>query len=60
MVSPKLQTDRRTETPPVPPLSASVRRHLGRSLQIFYAEALSAPVGTRLEALIARLDPRKS
>ena len=36
MVSPKLQTDRRTETAPVPPLSPSVRRHLGRSLQVFY------------------------
>ncbi|HEV7439649.1 MAG TPA: hypothetical protein VGN94_08505 [Methylobacterium sp.] len=60
MMSPKLQTDRRVETPPVPPLSPSVRRHLGRSLQVFYAEALSAPVGARLEALIARLDPHKS
>nr|WP_281407619.1 NepR family anti-sigma factor [Methylobacterium planeticum] len=52
--------DRRAETPTVAPLSPSVRRHLGRSLQALYAETLSAPVGARLEALLARLDPRKS
>ncbi|KAB1075682.1 NepR family anti-sigma factor [Methylobacterium planeticum] len=60
MATPKLQMDRRAETPTVAPLSPSVRRHLGRSLQALYAETLSAPVGARLEALLARLDPRKS
>ncbi|MEA1834504.1 hypothetical protein U8607_20635 [Methylobacterium durans] len=38
-----------------PTLSDSVRRHLGQSLQSFYADALKAPVGPRLEAVLARL-----
>lgn len=39
-----------------PPLSASVRRHLGKSLRTFYATALSEPVSERMEALLVRLD----
>lgn len=40
----------------VPPLSRSVRRHLGQNLRGHYADSLSAPVSERLEALIAQLD----
>lgn len=40
----------------VPPLSRNVRRHLGQNLRGHYADALSAPVSERLEALIAQLD----
>ena len=41
------------------PLSASVQRHLGQTLRGHYADALSAPVGQRLEALIAQLEKPK-
>ncbi len=40
----------------IPPLSRNVRRHLGQNLRGHYADALSAPVSERLEALIAQLD----
>lgn len=40
-------------------LSANVRRHLGQNLRTHYAEALTAPVSQRLEALIAQLDKPK-
>ncbi len=40
----------------VPPLSRTVRRHLGQNLRGHYADSLSAPVNERLEALIAQLD----
>ncbi len=43
----------------VPPLSASVRRHLGKSLRSFYAASLAEPVSERLEALLSRLDTPK-
>lgn len=39
-----------------PPLSPVVRRHLGQTLRGHYADSLSAPVGERLEALLAQLD----
>lgn len=39
-----------------PPLSPSVRRHLGKSLRSHYADSLTEPVGERLETLIGRLD----
>ncbi|MFD6318658.1 hypothetical protein E8E01_07070 [Methylorubrum populi] len=39
-----------------PPLSPTVRRHLGKSLRNHYADSLTEPVGERLEALIGRLD----
>lgn len=39
-----------------PPLSPNVRRHLGQTLRGHYADSLSAPVGERLEALLAQLD----
>lgn len=39
-----------------PPLSPAIRRHLGQNLRGHYAESLSAPVGERLETLIAQLD----
>lgn len=42
-----------------PPLSPSVRRHLGKSLRSFYAETLSEPVSERFEALLARLETPK-
>lgn len=43
-----------------PPLSPSVRRHLGKSLRSFYAASLTEPVSERIEALLARLDaPRR-
>ncbi|WP_336488019.1 hypothetical protein [Methylobacterium nigriterrae] len=57
MATPKLQPDWKSEAPNAAPLNASVRRHLGRSLQAHFAEALAAPVGERLAALLARLDP---
>ncbi len=38
-----------------PPLSQSVRRHLGKNLRSLYAGCLTEPVGERIEALIARL-----
>ncbi len=41
------------------PLSAKVRRHLGQNLRTLYADALTAPVSQRLEALIAQLDKPK-
>ena len=50
-----------TETKPaadsasIPPLSQSVRRHLGRNLRSLYSGCLTEPVGERIEALIARL-----
>jgi hypothetical protein len=40
----------------VPPLSRTVRRHLGQNLRGHYADSLSAPTSERLEALIAQLD----
>lgn len=43
-----------------PPLSPSVRRHLGQTLRSFYATALNEPVSERMEALLARLDRPKS
>ncbi|MDR7035619.1 MULTISPECIES: hypothetical protein [Methylobacterium] len=49
----KMPTDRKPEARR-PTLSAGVRRHLGLSLQAFYADALSAPASPRLEAVLAR------
>ena len=59
---PKTQPERPAETGPMAastPLSASVRRHLGQNLRTHYADALTAPVSQRLEALIAQLDKPK-
>lgn len=61
---PRSRTDREAGARPGPALSASVRRHLGKSLRSFYAAALAAPMSEpmseRLEALLARLDkPRR-
>lgn len=59
---PKTQTERPSETVPVAgqtPLSANIRRHLGQNLRTHYADALTAPVSGRLEALIAQLDKPK-
>jgi len=39
-----------------PPLSAGVRRHLGKNLRSFYADTLTEPVSNHLEALLARLE----
>lgn len=51
------------QPPATPPLSAGVRRHLGRNLRSLYADSLSAPlsdpVSERLDALIAQLDRPK-
>ena len=44
------------DTAEAPPLSPTVRRHLGQTLRGHYADSLSAPVGERLEALLAQLD----
>jgi hypothetical protein len=55
----KVQTDRpeiRSPSADVPPLSASVRRHLGRNLRAFYDGAIGEPLGERIEALLGRLD----
>lgn len=38
-----------------PALSANVRRHLGRNLRAFYADAIGEPFGERIEALLGRL-----
>jgi hypothetical protein len=43
-----------------PPLSPSVRRHIGKSLRTHYAETLAEPVSERLEALLARLQAPKA
>ena len=42
-----------------PPLSPSVRRHLGKSLRSHYADSLTEPVSERLETLIGRLDAKQ-
>lgn len=55
----KIQLDARTELPPqradIPPLSAGIRRHLGKTLRSHYAATLTEPVSERLEALLAKL-----
>ncbi|MER2263714.1 hypothetical protein [Methylobacterium oxalidis] len=52
----KMRTDRKPEIDlRRPTLSPGVRRHLGQSLQSFYADALTAPVSPRLEAVLTRL-----
>jgi hypothetical protein len=60
---PKTQAERApglSAAPSAPPLSATVRRHLGQNLRAHYADSLTAPVNQRLEALIAQLDkPRR-
>lgn len=43
-----------------PPLSATVRRHLGKSLRSHYAGTLAEPVSERLEALLAKLEAPRS
>jgi hypothetical protein len=59
----KIQIDPRAEGVAdrvgVPPLSASVRRHLGKSLRSHYAATLAEPVSERLEALLAKLGVQK-
>jgi hypothetical protein len=45
--------------PAVAPLSPGIRRHLGRALRAVYADAPTAPVPPRLEALVAQLDKPK-
>lgn len=45
--------------PGPPPLNAGIRRHLGLSLRSLYAEFLSEPPGTRIEALLTRLGKSK-
>lgn len=56
----KTQTDRvnaAKSTAPAPaPLSPSIRRHIGRGLRVVYADALTEPVGQRIEDLLDRLD----
>ncbi len=47
---------RRADTPP---LSATVRRHLGKSLRSHYAASLAEPVSERLEALLTKLQGPK-
>ncbi|GJE56568.1 hypothetical protein EKPJFOCH_3075 [Methylobacterium thuringiense] len=59
----KIQSEPRTDTRPhhadTPPLSATVRRHLGKSLRSHYAASLAEPVSERLEALLAKLQGPK-
>ncbi|HEX8416795.1 MAG TPA: NepR family anti-sigma factor [Methylobacterium sp.] len=56
----KTQTDRadsaKSAAPGPAPLSPSIRRHLGRGLRVVYADALTEPVGQRIEDLLDRLD----
>lgn len=56
----KTHTDRaepvKSVAPGPAPLSPSIRRHLGRTLRVVYADALAEPVGQRIEALLDRLD----
>ncbi|GJD97548.1 hypothetical protein OCOJLMKI_4780 [Methylobacterium iners] len=56
----KAQTDCAGETrspaADPPPLSPNLRRHLGRNLRAFYADAIGEPLGERIEALLGRLD----
>nr|WP_147078284.1 hypothetical protein [Methylobacterium haplocladii] len=58
-----MQSEPRTDTRPcrieTPPLSATVRRHLGKSLRSHYAAALAEPVSERLEAVLAKLEGQK-
>lgn len=46
--------------PGPPPLNAGIRRHLGLSLRSLYAEILSEPPSTRIEALLTRLGKPKT
>jgi hypothetical protein len=45
--------------PGPPPLNAGIRRHLGISLRSLYAEILSEPPSSRIEAVLARLGTPK-
>ncbi|TFZ60627.1 hypothetical protein E4V01_02100 [Methylorubrum sp. Q1] len=56
MTKPIADTKRAEDAAAAPPLSPSVRRHLGKNLRSHYADSLTEPVGERLEALIGRLD----
>lgn len=56
MTKPVAETKPTTGGSAAPPLSPSVRRHLGKSLRSHYADSLTEPVGERLETLIGRLD----
>lgn len=56
MTKPAADTKSARGVAAAPPLSPSVRRHLGKSLRSHYADSLTEPVGERLEALIGRLD----
>lgn len=59
MTKPVAETKPATGTGTTPPLSPSVRRHLGKSLRSHFADSLTEPVGERLESLIGRLDTPK-
>lgn len=54
MTKPATET-KPTAAQPAPPLSPSVRRHLGKTLRSHFADCLTEPVGERLGALIASL-----
>ena len=56
MTKPIADTKRAEDAAEAPPLSASVRRHLGKNLRSHYADSLTEQVGERLEALSGRLD----
>ncbi|MRI53435.1 hypothetical protein D8770_05630 [Methylobacterium sp. DB1607] len=56
MTKPVAETKRARGAITTPPLSPSVRRHLGKSLRSHFADSLTEPVGERLETLIDRLD----
>ncbi|GJE71395.1 hypothetical protein [Methylorubrum podarium] len=56
MTKPVAETKPARGASAAPPLSPSVRRHLGKSLRSHYADSLTEPVGERLETLIGRLD----
>lgn len=54
MTKPATET-KSTAAQTAPPLSPSVRRHLGKTLRSHFADCLTEPVGERLGALIASL-----
>ena len=55
MTKPVAETKRARGAITTPPLSPSVRRHLGKTLRSHFADCLTEPVGERLGALIASL-----
>lgn len=61
---PETQTERAEDAGPIrtdpPPLTASIRHHLGSGLRSLYDQTPAAPIDERIEALLVRLERPKS